>query len=666
MAMDMPGMSGMSGMDMSSAAMFTPTNKRIAHIYWYLVAAVVGLLVFTRTVDRLRLLYVLVLRSATAEMERANDNNRSRISQRRLDALPFRPETPWAQSYDTLIAVCRELAYYQIWTFTGKWSRYFTPPSLGKCLLLVIYWTVILTMLWSNTILSSSSPNYAYRWEIVGFRAAWVSVTQLPLIYVLSGKFNVISILTGISYERLNWLHRWIARTMFLTVIVHWSFFFREWDLAHFVKLEMDMMPMVNYGFGAWAVLGWMVLTGFGFFRSACYEIWILQHLAAAAVLLWLVYIHVPFYAQYNVWFAVGVVAVDTLFRTLRTVYINLHLSPRATCSNQPRRKGRIGYEAEVKCLSSDICHVTVRGVDFSWRPGQHVYLTIPRAGLFEAHPFTIANVSKKGSQYEELDCLELYIRVHQGFTRRLHRRCRDLQSTSTFLSFISGPWGIPTSTDRFESLVFLATGNGASFTLPTLQQALMTETHLRQILFVWVIPYSHQLDWFRKRLSMASRSARLRHINISIRVYITRKIRDSNLLASEDNPLLEANYEMMPKREELVNNDSQGAALGTEPASLSSEDDPGCGGKEESSLWSSSASNEPPSIIMGTGRPDVDSLIRPVVEEAWGETGIYACGGAQFTGSIRNYVARLSDERAVHKGTGAQGLFLFCETYGW
>ncbi len=57
--MDMSGMSGMSGMgmDMSTASMFTPTNKRIAHIYWYLVVAVVGVLVVRRMIDRLRIVY---------------------------------------------------------------------------------------------------------------------------------------------------------------------------------------------------------------------------------------------------------------------------------------------------------------------------------------------------------------------------------------------------------------------------------------------------------------------------------------------------------------------------------------------------------------------------------------------------------------------------------
>jgi Ferric reductase like transmembrane component len=136
----------------------------------------------------------------------------------------------------------------------GPVSRYFNPPALGRCMLLLADWIAILTALWPNTILTPPSPNYAYKWEIVGFHAAWVSVTQLPLIYRFRGKINVISLITGASYERLNWLHRWIARTLFLIVIVHWSFFFREWWITDFVKLELEMMPIAKFGFGAWSV----------------------------------------------------------------------------------------------------------------------------------------------------------------------------------------------------------------------------------------------------------------------------------------------------------------------------------------------------------------------------------------------------------------------------
>ena len=39
-------------------------------------------------------------------------------------------------------------------------------------------------------------------------QAGWVAVAQVPLIIALAGKNNLISVLTGISYEKLNFLHR--------------------------------------------------------------------------------------------------------------------------------------------------------------------------------------------------------------------------------------------------------------------------------------------------------------------------------------------------------------------------------------------------------------------------------------------------------------------------
>ncbi|KAK4941051.1 ferric-chelate reductase Frp1 [Elasticomyces elasticus] len=642
--MDMSGMSGMGGMDMSSAGMFTPTDKHIAHVFWYLVVAVVGLLVVRRVIDKLR---VLVFK---------------RQSQQTPNTIPSRPNNTLAQSYDTLITICRELSYPQPWTFTGRFSRYFTPPSLGKCLFLLGYWMVILTMLWSNTILTPSSSNYAYKWEIVGFRAAWVSVTQLPLIYVLSGKFNLIGILTGISYERLNWLHRWVARTIFLTVIVHWSFFFREWDIAHFVTLEMEWMPMVKYGFGAWATIGWMVITGFGFFRNLSYELWFLQHLAAALVLLWLVHVHVPSYAAYNVWFAIGVVIFDRALRTLRTVYLNLLPMFKRRATTGQSKKSIVGYTADVKALSPDYLHVTIRDVKFSWKPGQHVYLSIPRAGLFEAHPFTIANVPKTVTGNDGEDKIELYIRVHSGFTRRLHGRCQSLQGPSSFLSFISGPRGQPPSIDRHESLILMATGNGASFTVPLFLQALSTGHHLRQIRFVWIMRQSDQLGWFKDQLLSAWREAQKRDVAISICIFITKDVTDLASSTSRNTLLEDSQVQSTSEKTMGVGTDVTSPVL-----DLGAEK-----GKDEAVVQrslrssSSSASVDERDLQISYGRPNLDALVRPVVKSAWGETGIFACGGNQFMGSVRNYVARLSDERAVHKGTGAQGIYLFCETYGW
>jgi hypothetical protein len=65
-------------------------------------------------------------------------------------------------------------------------------------------------------------------------------------------------------------------------------------------------------------------------------------------------------------------------------------------------------------------------------------------------------------------------------------------------------------------------------------------------------------------------------------------------------------------------------------------------------------------------GRPDLGEFIRCPIEEAMGETCVAVCGGKSLTSHVRNAVVRLSDERAVHKGTGAQGICLHVEEFSF
>jgi hypothetical protein len=62
--------------------------------------------------------------------------------------------------------------------------------------------------------------------------------------------------------------------------------------------------------------------------------------------------------------------------------------------------------------------------------------------------------------------------------------------------------------------------------------------------------------------------------------------------------------------------------------------------------------------------RPNIAAFIRGPVEVTGGETSVAVCGGKSLVATVRNSVASLSDERAVHKGTGAQGIHLHVEEY--
>jgi hypothetical protein len=58
--------------------------------------------------------------------------------------------------------------------------------------------------------------------------------------------------------------------------------------------------------------------------------------------------------------------------------------------------------------------------------------------------------------------------------------------------------------------------------------------------------------------------------------------------------------------------------------------------------------------------------MIRPAVERAWGSTGVVVCGSSPLVAAARTFVATLSNERAVHKGTGAQAIEVWGEKGDW
>lgn len=620
----------MGGMSMSMGGMFTPTNKAIAHDFWYIIAAFVALLTAIRGIS-----WYQTRRRKAAHIEGRQ-------------AVPSRPQGYLAQIWATATATFRELAYPQPIVFTGRFSKYFTPPPIGRCLVLAVYWIVILTMLWSNTILTKGSSEYVYKWEKVGFRAAWVSVTQIPFIYLLSCKFNPISILTGISYERLNWLHRWTARTVFLTIIVHWTFFFQEWVEADFVKLQLEMMPMVKYGFGAWGVITWMVLSSFGYFRAVSYEIFVVQHIVAAATLLWLIFVHIPAYAQYNVWMCVGFLAFDWGCRIIHGVLRNTHLMSKLSLKTP-------GYSASTEVLSGNMVKLTLHDVDFSWKAGQHIYISVPTLRPFEVHPFTIANASNAGDPASERK-LTMLIKAHGGFSRSLQKAAtKDAQSARQRRVFLLGPWGIPPDILHYETVVLIACASGASFIVPLLQNLVSKQGCVQQAQLHWIVRSRACMSWFDEELQAITTAARSAHLQLQITIHITQSS-ESDSDSDSSPPQSSPQIDIPTLTTDPSTSSSRSTILNPEKDSKSPT------AHEKEYLLD----QRPERTVRFASRPTVESMIRPAVEAAVGETAVITCGGAEITAQARTFVARLSDERAVHKGTGAQGIYLFTETYGW
>ena len=542
-----------------------------------------------------------------------------------------------------------------------------TPPPLGRIIALLVYWIVIIYMMTSNGVIVKD----VFFWERIGYRNAWVTVTQVPLLYLLASKCSIIGFLVGTSHERLNWLHRWVGRTMLVTATVHGWHFYTDWARTDFVEYQMKMMPSTKYGFGAWAVLLWTLLSGLAPFRRMAYEFFVLQHLLSAIFFLWLIYVHVPISARYNVWFAIAALCFDRVCRTALLLWQNIKLFPdKSKC----RGGQRIGHQAQLKAVGESMTVVTIKDVHFKWRAGQHLYLWFPRIGPAEAHPYTIACAHQLPDTCI-CNSIQLVVRKHAGFSRRLHEFAKSGKGARHATVFVSGPYGAPPDWSIFETVVLISASTGASFTLPILESLLQSAATncVKRVDFLLAAKQGDEIDFYVGRLHELIETAREKGIELGVHIAVTQGpaslgakggARDQTVVvdavsasSSGSNlgkPAAEGDEEKETRARNL-------AAAGTDVERAPSSPSPRP--RKRASHASSGADSH---VFYASVRPDVDAFIRGAVEATGGETGVVVCGGPSLVARVRNSVAALSDERAVHKGTGAQGIGLFVEEYSF
>ncbi|KAK5627982.1 hypothetical protein RRF57_003697 [Xylaria bambusicola] len=614
----------------STNPLFTPANEAFARGYWYIVAGVVFLLAGIRGINSLQ---------STLRLRR------SRIASVQY---PTKPSNSFMQAWATLTAVGREMSYPQLY-IPVRYLSWLTPPPLGRVLVILVYWAVIIYMMVADAVIDD-----VYFWERIGYRNAWVTVTQVPLLYLLASKTNTIGLIIGTSHERLNWLHRWVARTMFVTATVHGFHFWSEWLHYDILQVELNTLStIVPYGLGAWAILLWMTVTSFKPFRSIAYEFFIIQHVIAAVIFLYVVYVHVPVSARYNVWFAIAAISFDRACRLVVLLWRNVRFEPKKTCCKGGQR---LGYKTQLTTVGTSSTVLTISNVHFEWSAGQHVYIWVPRIGLFESHPYTIATSHPLPGTCI-CNSIQLVVRSHSGFSKRLYQFARKAEAAGTketVTTFMVGPYGKPPRWDIFETLILISASTGASFTLPILDSLLASKgtNCTKRVDFLLAAKQGEEVGFYHERLHEAIYKAQSIGIDLTIHIAVTGNGQLETLSpgSTPSNPNME-------KTEKMTGHARAGNAI-TRAESISE-------GRltPRKRLSQSSADSH---MFYSAARPDVASFIREAVEATGGETGVVVCGGQSLVAQVRTSVAKLSDERAVHKGTGAQGIHLHVEEYSF
>ena len=632
---------------------FLDTNKSIAESYWYIIAAICGFGLL------LRGLRILETRS-----------RRQRVIKSSI-SYPTRPGNSLEQAHATFLTIFREVSGPDF-HFSNRFVNWLSPPPLGRSLVIIVYWAVIIYMLCYNSILPKTNPYY---YEKIGFRAAWVSMTQVPLVYLLASKSSILGCLTGSSHERLNWAHRWVSRTLLVTATIHGAFFYAQWDRVDFVALQLEMMPMVKYGMGAWFLLIWTFVSSLTPIRGWSYELFVVQHLAAAAVFLWLLWVHVPAYAMHYVWFSVAAVVFDKAVMWAWTAWVN-----RPSKTADAKSKAVAGYKATIKALNDDTTSVVIHNPRFSWKAGQHIYLRLPSMSYYnplEAHPFTIANAPSPSSNSD----LELIIEKKTGFTKRLHDLAKK-EPGASHTAIISGPLGCLPTWDSYGTLILISASTGITFTLPILDSILTNcrkGSCVRRIDVLHVVRKKHSCTPILHRLEAAFERAKEAGIELRIRIAVTCETCGCCGANCQCHNFDRAPGAIQPAPgvvEKTVLRDSDTISFAPASTDASSRGASSLEKEKMDITERSAASSEAASssdesgallertVVWTAKRPDCKAFIRRGVEATGGETMVAVCGGRSLVGCVRNCVAGLSDERGAHKGTGAGGIECWSEMY--
>lgn len=542
-----------------------------------------------------------------------------------------------------------------------KRHPFFNPPPLGRVYLVGLYFILILILLFHDSIVSG--PMY---YETIAYRAAWVSVCQVTLIFLLAMKNSIIGFLIGSSHERLNWLHRTVARFLLFTVTIHFGFFWREWWIYSAIKSELATMTMVKFGLGAWFVLIWIAFSSFAPIRNVRYEVFVVQHVISFIALITCIMLHVPDYAKVYVWLPIGFYAFDRSLRTLRLVYRNLGIFHRRT------RKNLFSCKAQLTALPGHATRITIQNPPVrSWSPGQHVFISIPSISPFQSHPFTIA--SSPSSATKELSFV---VRAHAGFSRRLYNCATSLLPTTShpakerpFTIFLDGPYGCPPNFLQYDTLVLIAGSTGVTFTIPILLHALESPSAscVRRIQFTWIVKAGSHFEWFANEISHALYLADQRGIDLDIRTYVTCDPTYTTNFPVRNPPSRPSKKPCCCTR--FIDESSLSTAKGSEAESISlsstPSEDSDCETKGMCTCNCSSGAERSP-VLVEIGRPDLRTILERNLMLARGETGVAVCGPEGLMARTRCLVAALSDERGAEKGTGAFGVELFGEGFGW
>ncbi|KAF8838286.1 hypothetical protein BDN67DRAFT_907648 [Paxillus ammoniavirescens] len=483
-------------------------------------------------------------------------------------------------------------------------------------------------------------------------RAGILASSQFPLITALGTKNNLVSFVTGISYDKLNYIHRMVTRVVFVLLWVHGGS-----EIVHQSKFREELTETwLLCGIVALVALSILCIISLRPIRAGAYEFFFYAHFALVTIFLVCAYIHGQD-NEYGYWIypCFAIWGSDRLLRVVRLIVFN-H-------SYFGFRSGST-MDATAELLSEDFVRLRFhRPPHFHWTPGQAAYLILPSVSRlpFEAHPFTIASFDSDlfNSVAEENDEsnqrslakhalgsstpfwkeIVFFINIRGGFTVRLKEAALTGQKLKVF---VDGPYGPSPDLGSYDTSVLIAGGSGVSYTLPTLldiiEKVREGKSNCRRVVYIWAIRDANHIHWIDDTLIRALQLAPP-SLSISIRIHVT-----GVPVTTESLPRLEDHSEK----------------IGDDPNSDTIESEDGKAlAKNKDVLHAMEA------VQIEHGRPNLQALLREEVECATGRMSVSVCGSQGIARAVRRAL-RFPVSSPLNVVQGGPSVTLHVESFGY
>ncbi|KAF8636062.1 hypothetical protein AX17_003827 [Amanita inopinata Kibby_2008] len=426
---------------------------------------------------------------------------------------------------------------------------YWSPPGLelnaGQIFVICAYIAVTVVCIICNAPLIDNSN-----------RAGFLAIAQLPPLFLFATKNSILSFLLGPGkgYEKLNFIHRWAGRCLFLGALLHGTLWIRN-HIQY--GLPIIGQQKETSGIACFGLLCILVVTSLRPVRRFAWNIfWIVHFLGFIAFFITLCYHTI--YARPWIYPPLALYGLDLSWRMLRIRIKDAVLVP----------------------VDKQMTLIHIPYPSSGWIAGQHVRLRVFFQGrLFESHPLTIMcappsegclvkplhipekqkNREQVGNQHcnsHDLDYagsgivgsgIVLGARAVGDWTRALNEFAfnegakiqRLCQSGSTQAApetpfvpvhvMIDGPYGgCSIDASSYETILLVSGGSGATFSVGLLDSLVGKcmrgdKTATRKIEFVWFTRSYGSIHWFSTFLkTIATHAMTCANLDFHMTVYVT------------------------------------------------------------------------------------------------------------------------------------------------